>query len=281
MARVARILIRARVHGWALLIIGLSALAGPVIAPHDPYAINVDQRLNPPSSQYPCGTDDLGRCVLSRLICGGGVSLGMGIAIMALSLLAGGSMGLAAGYMGGWTHELIMRITDVVMAIPSLVIALVLVSAAGPSVWNMVWIISLGMWPGICRMVCGLVMQVKKEHYIETAVMTGLSTGYIFRRHIIPAIMPPLLVMITLGMGRTILMTSTLGFLGLGIVAPAPDWGAMLNSGAAYIRTAPHMSLFPGLIISATVLCFNLLGERVEHTFTLSPPKAAPPKGEQ
>jgi peptide/nickel transport system permease protein len=166
------------------------------------------------------------------------------------------------------------------MAIPSLVLALVLVSAAGPSILNMIWVISLGMWPGVCRMVCGLVRQVKKEHYIQTAVMTGLNTGYIFRRHIVPSVLPPLLVMITLGMGRTILMTSSLGFLGLGIVAPAPDWGAMLNSGAAYIRTAPHMAVFPGMVISVTVLCFNLLGERAERTQTgtVSRPESVQPK---
>lgn len=265
MTALGRIITRTRLHGWVLLLIVLCALAGPVIAPHDPYATDVNQRLKPPSIQYPCGTDDLGRCVLSRLIYGGRISLGMGAAIMALSVLTGGLLGFAAGYLGGWPNELIMRATDVVMAVPSLVIALVLVSATGPGVWNMVWIVSLGMWPGICRMVCGLVMQVRNEHYIQTAVMTGLGTGYIFRRHMLPAVLPPMLVMISLGMGRTILMTSALGFLGLGIVAPAPDWGAMLNSGTAYIRTAPHMAVWPGLLISVTVFCFNLLGEEAEH----------------
>lgn len=261
--RMARKLAKTNLHGWALVLIGTAIFAAPVIAPHDPNATDVSNRLKPPCLEYPCGTDDLGRCVLSRVIYGGRISLGMCVAIMALSIAAGGLLGLTAGYAGGWPHELLMRLTDVFMAIPSLVMALVLVRSAGPSVLNMVWVVAIGMWPGVARMVCGLVMQVKKEHYIQTAVMTGLGTGYIFRRHIVPAILPPLLVMATLGMGRIILMTSALGFLGLGIVEPTPEWGAMLNNGTAYIRTAPHLALVPGLLISVTVLSFNLLGEGI------------------
>ena len=251
-------------HGMIILFIGFAGLFSPLVSPHDPYATDLINRLKPPSAEYLFGTDALGRCMLSRILFGARISLTMGLSIVTLSLLTGGVLGMIAGYFGRWTDEVIMRFTDMFMSVPSLMIALVLSRAVGPGIVNMIWIVSLSMWPGYARMVRNLVMQIKTKHSIEVAVMTGLDSVYILRHHVIPAISAPMLVMATLGMGRTILMTSSLSFLGLGIVEPTPDWGAMLNNGATWIRTAPHLAVFPGLFISITVLAFNLLGERFE-----------------
>ncbi len=255
---------RLPVYGWVLISLGLVALLGPLLTPHDPYQPNVLHRLQAPSADYPFGTDALGRCVLSRLIAGARISLGMSLAILALAFASGGMLGLLAGYWGGWPDEVLMRLTDIFMALPALVLALVLARAAGSGVAGLTGVVAFSLWPGYARMVRSLVIQVKHEHYIEVAVITGFSTGWILWRYVLPAILPPLLVIATLGLGRTLLMTSALGFLGVGLVEPTPDWGAMLHHGATHIRTAPHLALFPGLVVSLTVLCCNLLGEHLE-----------------
>jgi peptide/nickel transport system permease protein len=242
------------------------AVAAPAFSPHDPYATNVSVRLESPSLRYLFGTDELGRCVLSRVVYGARISMGMGMAILLTSMLIGGSLGMLAGYFGGRIDEAIMRLTDIFMAIPSMVVALVLAGALGPGIEHMILIISITMWPGYARMIRGLVLDVKNEHYVEVAIMTGLKNNYILLKHILPGILPPILVMATLGMGRNILMTSSLSFLGLGIVEPTPDWGAMLNKGMTYIRTAPHIALYPGIVISLMVLSFNMLGDALGHT---------------
>lgn len=253
-------------HGWILAAIAAAATLAPLLAPHDPLAVDVIHRLQPPSWTYPLGTDALGRCLLSRLLFGARVSLGVVLGILAISFVTGTFIGGVAGYAGGLTDSLLMRLTDLFMAMPSLVVTMVLARSLGPGPVNLIWILSLGMWPGYARMVRGMVMQAKEEHHIEVAVMAGLSRLDILGRHILPSITGPLVVMATLGMGRNLLMTSALGFLGLGIIDPTPEWGAMLNNGATWIRSAPHLALFPGLAISVTVLAFNGLGEKLEGT---------------
>ncbi len=239
----------------------LVAASPSVFSPNDPYAANVFRRLEPPSLEYFFGTDEFGRCVFSRVIFGAGISLATGFSVLLLSLLCGGLLGAIAGYLGGWTDEVIMRVTDIFMAIPSIVVALVLARSFGPGTGKVVIILSITMWPGYARMIRGLILEIKNEHYVKTAMIIGFKNSYILGRHILPGILPPILVMAALGMGRNILMISSLSFLGLGIVEPTPDWGAMLSKGITYIRIAPHLALFPGLFICLTVLVFNLTGD--------------------
>lgn len=247
-----------------LTALALIALAAPVIAPHDPYAIDISCRLLPPSTRFWFGTDHLGRCLLSRMIYGARVSLGMGTAIMAVSLLLGGMLGALAGMARGLVDGIIMRITDVFMALPSIVFAMVLSQHLGPGPFNLILVFSLTLWTRYARMIRGLVLDVVQADHVETARMAGLPGWYILKAHILPGILPPVAAMTTMGMGMNILMVSSLSFLGLGIVEPVPDWGAMLGAGADYFRTAPHMAFFPGLLISFTVLAFNSVGDQIK-----------------
>jgi len=251
---------------YFLLFIILVGANPSIFSPNSPYTTNVSRRFEPPSTAYFFGTDELGRCVFSRVMYGARISLATGLSILLLSLFCGGLLGTLAGYFGGWLDEVIMRLTDIFMTIPSIVFALVLARALGPGIGNVIVILSVTMWTGYARMIRGLVLDIKNEHYVETAKIIGLKRSYILIKHILPGVLPPILVMATLGMARNILMTSSLSFLGLGIIEPTPDWGAMLNKGTTYIRTAPHIALFSGLIISLTILSFNLLGDALGHT---------------
>lgn len=252
---------------YFLLFITIVSVNPSIFSPDSPYTTNVSRRFEPPSTAYFFGTDELGRCVFSRIIYGMRISLVTGLSILLLSLFCGGLLGALAGYFGGWLDEVIMRLTDIFMAIPSIVFALVLARALGPGIGNVIIILSVTMWTGYARMIRALVLDIKNEHYVETAKIIGLNSIYIFAKHILPGVFPSILVMATLGVGRNILMTSSLSFLGLGIVEPTPEWGAMLNKGTTYIRTAPHIALFSGLFISLTVLSFNLLGDAlIGHT---------------
>jgi len=248
---------------YFLLFLVLTGINPLLISGNNPYITNLSGRLEPPSAEYLFGTDNLGRCVFSRVMHGARISIGAGLSILLLSLLFGGTLGILSGYFGGWVDEFVMRITDIFMTVPTIVIALVLAGSLGPGTKNVIIILSITMWTGYARMIRGLVLDIKNRHYVETAKTIGLKNSYIMLRHIFPAILPPILVMATLGMGRNIIMISSLSFLGLGIIEPAPDWGAMLNQGTAYIRTAPHMALFPGFFISLTVLSFNMLGDEL------------------
>lgn len=248
---------------YFLLFLVLTGINPFLISGNNPYTTNLTRRLEPPSAEYLFGTDDLGRCVFSRVMHGARISIGAGLSILLLSLFFGGTLGILSGYFGGWVDEFVMRITDIFMTVPTIVIALVLARSLGPGIKNVIIILSITMWTGYARMIRGLVLDIKDRHYVETAKIIGLKNSYIILRHILPAILPPILVMASLGMGRNIIMTSSLSFLGLGIIEPAPDWGAMLNQGTAYIRTAPHMALFPGFFISLTVLSFNMLGDEL------------------
>lgn len=257
-------------YGWVLAGFALAALAGPFLVPNDPGAINMAHRLEPPCPAYLFGTDTLGRCLFSRIIAATRVSLGTGLAVLLLSFSMGGAVGLVSGYCGGWVDELFMRVTDMFMAVPSLVIALVLARYLGPGISNTIWVISISIWPGYARLVRGLVIQEKQEAYIRVAELSGLGVVRIWFHHIFRAILPPLATAATLGMGRILLMLSSLGFLGLGILEPTPDWGTMLHNGTAVIRTAPHAALFPGLAVSLAILCFNLAGEKAADGKTSS-----------
>jgi peptide/nickel transport system permease protein len=237
------------------------AILAPFIAPHDPIEQNLEHRLLPPNTEYLLGTDNLGRCILSRLIHGTSVSLLISVMVVGVSTFVGVTLGLLAGYRGGLIDELIMRIVDILLAFPGIVLALVVVGILGPSLYNVMLALAIVGWTSYARVVRGTVLSVKEKEFVEAARALGASDVRIMFRHILPNIMAPVIVMATLGMAHVILAAAALSFLGLGAQPPTPEWGSMLNGGRAFMRTAPHLTIFPGLAIMVTVLAFNFLGD--------------------
>lgn len=236
-------------------------LTAPIIAPHDPMAQNINLALSPPSNQFPFGTDELGRCVLSRVIYGTRLSLLIGFAVTGITAAAGTLLGLIAGYAGGAIDEIIMRLVDILLAFPGLILALVISGILGPGLFNTILALSLAGWTRYARLARGITLSVKNIAFVEATRSLGGSHTYILFYHILPEIIAPVIVMATLGIGWTILMAASLSFLGLGAQPPLPEWGAMLNSGRNFLRVAPQLSIFPGIAIMLTVLAFNFLGD--------------------
>jgi len=244
-----------------LTLLALTVTWGPSLAPHDPLRIDPLHRLSPPDGRYPLGTDHLGRCVLSRLLYGGRISLAASLAVSLAVLLCGLAVGLAAGLGGPKTDLVIMRLVDVKLAFPSLILTLAVIGALGPSLVSAAVGLVLNWWPVYARMVRGLVLTAREKEYVLAARVSGsrglrLVTGYI-----LPQVLPPALLLASLETGSLILVFAGLGFLGLGVQAPTPEWGTMLSEARHYVYTAPHLLLAPGLAIFTAVLGFNLLGE--------------------
>jgi peptide/nickel transport system permease protein len=237
------------------------AIFAPFLASHHPYEQNLEKALLAPCLEYPFGTDDLGRCIFSRIIFGTRTSLQIGIIVTSITACIGIIMGLIAGYYGGLADEIIMRLVDIFLAFPGLVLALTIAGLMGPGLFNVMFALSLVGWMGYTRVVRGSVLAVKEKEFVETAKSLGANNLYILIHHILPNVIAPVIVMATLGIGHTILAAAGLSFLGLGAQPPIPVWGAMLNNGKAFMRTAPHLTIFPGLAIMITVLAFNFLGD--------------------
>ena len=254
--------------GWAgwlglglVLVFAFIAVAAPVLAPNDPTLPHPGQGLAGASAQFPLGTDNLGRCVLSRLIFGSRLSLGTAAVATLLIMTIGVVLGVVSGYYGGAIDGLLMRIVDVLLAFPSLVIALAIAGMLGPGIVNaMVGLVSV-WWVGYARVVRGVALTVRERPYIEAARTIGATNGRILRSHMLPNVVPPVIVLATLEMGQLILAIAGLNFLGLGAQPPTPEWGAMLNEGRPFLQTASQLMIYPGLAISLVVLGFNLLGD--------------------
>ena len=239
----------------------LIALLAPLLTPHDPIEQNLKERLASPCWEYPFGTDDLGRCILSRIMFATRVSLQVGVVVVGITATFGTLIGLLAGYRGGFIDEIIMRLVDVFMAFPGIILALVIAGLLGPGLFNVMLALSIVGWTSYARVVRGCVLSAKERTFIEASRAIGGGSFYIMFRHILPAVVAPVIVMATLGMGWTILSAAALSFLGLGSQPPTAEWGAMLNNGRTYLQTAWHLSTFPGLMIMITVLAFNFLGD--------------------
>lgn len=237
------------------------ALAAPVIAPHNPYEQNLGNSLLAPCVQYPFGTDDLGRCIFSRVIFGARNALFIGITVTLISAVSGLLVGLISGYYGGLIDELLMRLVDILLAFPGLVLALAIAGLLGPGLFNLMLALSLVGWMGYARVIRGAVLSVKEKDFIESARAVGAGKFYIMRKHIMPHVAAPLSVMATQGIGHVILNAAALSFLGLGLQPPEAVWGAMLAGGKAFMLSAPHLTIFPGLAIMITVLAFNFMGD--------------------
>ncbi|MCQ1535315.1 nickel ABC transporter permease subunit NikC [Methanosarcina sp. KYL-1] len=246
-----------------LLIILLSFLAlfAPFISPHNPLEQKLDRRLENSSSEYPFGTDDLGRCIFSRVVYGTRVSLGIGVLVVAATSIAGTLLGVLSGYRGGLFDEIVMRGVDIVLAFPNIILALVIAGLLGSGFSNVVIALSLTQWPVYTRLVRGQVLSLKKRAFVEAARALRASNFYIMRRHILPNCMESVVVLGTLEIAHVIIFAAALSFLGLGIQPPTPEWGSMLKAGIPYLRSAPHLTFFPGLMIMLTVLAFNFAGD--------------------
>ena len=250
------------VAGAMILGFVLVAIFAPWLAPHDPYAQSVALRLKPPQALNPLGTDQIGRDVLSRLIFGTRISLWIGLAATIFSTTVGTLLGLLSGYWGGNFDLLVQRMVDCVMAFPTLILALTIMAFLGSSMTNVILAIALVHSPRVARVVRGSVLSVKEEAYVESARAMGCSHTKILFRYILPNIMAPIIVIISINIGHVILIESSLSFLGLGTPPPAPSWGDMLSTaGQQYMVHAPWLAIFPGLAIALLVLAFNLLGD--------------------
>lgn len=249
------------IAGIVILILFTVAAALAFLSPHDPNALNALERLKPPSGAHWFGTDDYGRDYFTRALYGGRVSLTVGFSSMILATGIGVVVGVVSGYFGGWIDNLLMRLVEVIMSIPSFLILLLLSVFLKPSVGNLIIIISLLMWMNISRIVRAETMSLKEREYVLYARASGQGTLGIVRRHILPNLMPVVIVGATNNIASAIMMESSLSFLGFGVQAPNATWGSMLNNAQGLIAQAPYLALFPGLFILLTVLSFNVLGD--------------------
>jgi peptide/nickel transport system permease protein len=245
-----------------LTVFVVGGLAAPWIAPANPAAINLAHRLDPPSAAHWAGTDELGRDTLSRLLWGARLSLAVSVTVVSVSLALGLSIGGLAGYLGGWVDTALTTFAmNTFLALPGILLAIAFAAFVGPGFSNLVLALAIGGWAGYARLVRAQVMAVRDREYVDAARALGASGMRIFFRHILPNIVQPILVQAAIGMAGVILAEATLSFLGLGIPAPAPSWGSMLNDSRLHMFDSPHLVLFPALAVAGAVLSFNFLGD--------------------
>lgn len=245
------------------IIIGLALLSilTPFLPLRDPLDQNLGVSLAPPGQNWLFGTDTLGRDLLSRILYGSSISLTVGVAVLLLSTILGTVMGTAAAYFGGVTDGVIMRLADILMSFPPLILAMIIMALAGPGMLNLIGILTLLRWPQFARLVRGQVLSVKNLSFVEAARVAGTGPLQIVIRHILPNCFSPVIAYGTMSIGAIIIDESALSFLGLGLQPPDPSWGGLLADAKNYITIAPWLLIFPGLAITITVLGFNLLGD--------------------
>ena len=244
-----------------LAVFVLAALFASRIAPYDPAQISFSDLRAAPSAAHLFGTDELGRDIFSRVIHGARVSLSAGLTSVTLALFFGGSIGLVAGYLGGWLDDVLMRFVDALLSLPFLVLAIALAAILGPSLQNTMIAIAVVTAPAFARITRGEVLSQRERDYVQAAQALGAGDGRLIARHLLPNISGALIVQTSLAIANAILAEASLSFLGLGIQPPAPSWGSMLNAARGYLTDEPWMALFPGLAIFLAVLAFNLIGD--------------------
>ena len=255
---------------FAGLVLGtlvVTALFAPLLSPQSPTEGDITQKLIPPvwmergEREHPLGTDRFGRDVLSRIIWGSRISVVVSLVAIGVAGTVGTLLGLISGYRGGATDAVLMRLTDIGLSLPTILIAVVLVAVSEPSFRNVILVIALLLWPRFARQVRGETLGIKEQDFVALAVVAGRSSAWIIRRHIFPNVIPTLLVISTLQVGYVILLEGTLSFLGVGVPPPNPAWGLMIADGRGFLATAWWISLFPGLAMLLTVLAVNLMGD--------------------
>ncbi len=244
-----------------LAIVVLILITAPLYLPYDPTKMDTKQVMQPPSSAHWFGTDDLGRDIFSRVLVGGQLSLSVAILVIVIAMSGGIILGLATGFYGGLFDEILMRIVDILMAFPTILLLLSIVAALGPSLTTVMIAISFSSIPPYTRLVRGSVLSAKQNDYVIAARLIGAKNTRIMYKHILPNIVAPIIIYATLGLAGAIMTTAGLSYIGLGAQPPSPEWGAMLNAGRSLLRDAWWISVFPGMAIFICVLCINLLGD--------------------
>ena len=243
------------------ILLVLAALAAPLLSPYDPNEQDTARRLEKPSNQHLLGLDDLGRDVLSRVVWGARVSLRVGFSVVLLASLIGVTLGAISGYFGGAVDVLVMRLCDILLAFPGILLAIALVAVLGPSLNNVILALATIGWVGYARLVRGQVLKVREMEYVTAAKALGAKSPRVIIRHVLPNVINPVIVMATLGLAGAILSEAALSFLGLGVQPPTPSWGAMLTAGRRYLGLANHLAIFPGAAIMLAVMGLNFLGD--------------------
>lgn len=248
--------------GFAVIMVNLLvAVSAPFITPYDPTSPNLREVVQPPSRSHPLGTDGLGRDILTRIAYGSRISLTLGLVSVVIGLFGGLILGTLGGYFGGWVDLSIMRLIDIILAFPALLLAIVVVSILGPGMRNAMIAVGVAQLPIYARLVRGQVLSNKAREFVMAARAVGASDLRIMQVHILPNSVAPVIVQSTLNIASAILSAAALGFLGLGAQPPTPEWGTMLTKGRQYLQVAPHVATFPGVAIVITVLGFNLFGD--------------------
>ncbi len=254
---------RARIGLIVVALLLLVAILAPVLARHDPVRVDLLRQFMPPSTEHWMGTDVQGRDVWARLVYGARISLAVGLISQSIALALGLTLGLVAGYYGRWIDDLVMRLADITLAFPTLLLLIAMVAALQPSLLVVFVTVGIVGWAGMARLVRGQVLVVRQLEYVHAARALGMRDRRIIARHVLPNVIAPVVIATTLGMAGAIMAEAALSFLGLGVQPPTPSWGAMIADGRdlSQLRSSPWTSLFPGLAIGATVLGFNLLGD--------------------
>ena len=246
---------------FLLLAFGVLAIGAPLFSPYDPLKQNIPASLSPPSPDHWMGTDKLGRDIYSRVLYGARISLMVGGSVVLLAGAFGASVGLLAGYLGGWWDESLMRITDIFLAFPSLILAMAIAGALGPSLQNALIAVAVVSWPVYARLIRGQVLVLREREFVQAARAVGVGTSLLLRRHLFPNTLSPLLVQASFDMGATILAVAGLSFIGFGAQPPTPEWGVMISEGRNYIATNWWVAFFPAMAILFAVAGFNLVGD--------------------
>jgi glutathione transport system permease protein len=247
--------------GVFLVLLTLVAVLAPWIAPYDPAQPDYDHVLEGPSALHWAGTDDYGRDILSRIIHGAAISLTVGFFAVTIGGVVGVVLGLLSGFFGGWVDRIVMRLCDVLLAFPGILLAIGIVAILGPGVENVIWAVAIFSIPVFARLVRGSTLALKRAVYVDAARAIGVRNEVLMVRHILPGALPSVIVYFSMRFGTSILTAASLSFIGLGAQPPTPEWGAMLSAGRSFIGVADHLTYFPGLAIFVTVLAFNLLGD--------------------
>jgi peptide/nickel transport system permease protein len=251
--------------GLAILVLLVAtALMAPLLAPHDPTRQNLDHDLLTYSKENPLGTDKLGRDILSRVLYGGRVSLLVGGTTVAISLAIGLAIGSLSGYSGGWADQLLMRLVDILMAFPGILLAIAFTAVLGPGLDHVILALCLIGWTGYARLVRGEILALREREFVQAARALGCKPWHIIVRHLLPNLLPPVLIQATFGLAAAIIAEASLSFLGLGVEPPTPSWGSMLNDGRQFLLVAPHLTTYPGIAIMITVFGLNLVGDGLQ-----------------
>ena len=248
-------------------IVVMGGVFAPWLAPYDPYQIVMDHALEPPSAQHLLGTDAFGRDVLSRVMHGASFSLQVGVISRLLALVLGTLLGLLAGYYGKRIDQWVMRLADVTLAYPGLLLLIAVVAAVGPSKISLFVALGVVGWAGVARLVRSQVLSLKEREFVTAIRSLGAANSRVILRHVLPNVLTPILVIFSMGLGASIMAESSLSFLGLGAQPPQPSWGSMISGGLDYLRVAPWLALAPGLVVTLTVLGFNLVGDALRDLY--------------